>query len=75
MTNIGRLSTASVYTAASGAPAKRGSTICDPRTPPTMGCGVWMRERWQIRSAQGPVALMIQVAFDAFFLPGQLISQ
>ena len=35
--------------------------MCDPRTPPTMGCGVSMWERWHNRSAHGPVALMIQV--------------
>ncbi len=34
-----------------------------------------MRERWHSRSAQGPVALMIQVALDALFFPGQLVSQ
>ena len=34
-----------------------------------------MRERWHNRSAQGPVALMIQVASTRSSLPAQLIAQ
>ena len=49
--------------------------MCDPRTPPSMGWLVRTEERWQMRSAHGPVQLKIQSGIDALVFAGDAVAQ
>ena len=74
MTKIGRLSRASVYTAASGAPANRGTTMCEPRIRPPWGAASGSRALAQpVRPGTGRIDN--PGAFDPLFLAAEFISQ